>query len=815
MAQQLKILIVEDMAQDMELIIIQLKKEGFDFKYKWAQNKKEFITEIPAFCPDIILSDYSMPSFTGMDALEIARETAPDTPFIIVTGSLNEEIAVSCIKHGAWDYVIKEAIIRLGPAIRNALNLKDQKQKKRQAQSELLRSEQLYRLLAGNISDMVSKVNLEGEFEFVSPSSFTLLGYEPDEILGKNIYSFIHGDEIKSVKADMALIINQTKPVITQCRFKKSNGKYVWVEISSSGFLNDEHKFSGEILSVTRNIQKRKEEEAIRDAVFNIGQAVVKSLSQKELFAIIKTELQHIFPDSYFHLGLYDSNKQIVEYPSGTMQPSHDTPKTCNNCIINYIIQKNKSIIFSQEEVDKLIKNGEIKGCNPECRSCMGIPLHGDEKVTGGLVVRNPHKSNVYSENDLRLLEFIASQIGLSILGKTNEEKLIRAKEQAEESDRLKSAFLSNMSHEIRTPMNAILGFAELLSQYPLDEEQMDYIARIKESGTMLIKLINDIIDLSKIEAGQLSVDIHTFSIQKLLEDLFISFEKVKNELKKADLKLVMAPIEQDYFIQSDSYRLKQVLSNFLSNAIKYTPKGVITIGAKKTGKGTISFYVKDTGIGILPEKLNSIFERFHKIDNTDTISSGTGLGLAICRSLAGYLEASINVESKFGKGSVFSIDLPFVQSKSANISESHDDQILFSNFKNKSILIVEDDESSYFYIASALKKTGASIIWAMDGDQAIDICKKDFTIDLILMDIRLPKLSGYAATQTIKSFRAELPIIAQTAYAMQGEKQKCFDAGCDDYLAKPILPDDLIRLISKYINKPDESDNDPEDQKE
>ncbi|MCF8373335.1 MAG: response regulator [Bacteroidales bacterium] len=810
MKNKLRILILEDCEPDLDLMLIQIRKENYSFVHKWVQTEAEYRQELQEFEPDIILSDYQMPSFTGLDALYIAQDNFPDIPFIIVTGSINEETAVNCMKQGAWDYVLKERIVRLGQAIKNVIKLRDEKIKKRTAQTDLIKSERLYRLLAENSSDMIAKHNLEGVFEFVSPSSYNLLGYESEDLIGRNIYDFFHPDDLDSIKNIHSQIIDKPGPIITEYRLKNAEGKFIWMEVSSSAFINDEDEFSGEMLSITRNIQERKEEEAMREAVYNIGQAVVKSYSQKDLFAEIHKELQKIFFDSNFYLAIYTPDKQSVEFPSGNMQPPLNNPVSCQNCVMDYIVREDISDIFSQSKLKELVKKGEIKGYDPKCLACMAVPLHSEGKILGGLVVQNPNRADAYTKRDLKLLEFIATQIGLSIQGTINEEKLIMAKNKAEESDLLKSAFLANMSHEIRTPMNAILGFADLLGGYPeLDEDQKEYVTRIKDGGNLLIKLINDIIDLSKIEAGQLDIDIHTFSANKLLEDLRISFEEVKKTMGKKDLHIVMAPSEQDYFIQSDSFRLRQILSNFISNALKYTHKGVINMGVKKTGKNTIRFYVKDTGIGIAADKIKSVFERFNKIDQDNKlVSSGTGLGLAISKSLAEYLEGTIYVESEPGKGSEFSIELPFIQSLSPGQFQTEEEQLLLSDFKNKTILIVEDDEASYFYLASALKKTGASIIWAMDGDHAIEICKKNLDLDIVLMDIRLPKLSGYVATHTIKNMRPNLPIVAQTAYAMSGEKQKCFDAGCDDYLAKPIKPNELLNLLAKYIGKVKEGDS-------
>ena len=803
MAEDLRILILEDYEPDVELVVIQIKKEGVDFKYKWVSNQKEFEKELIDYEPDIILSDYNMPSFTGLDALYVAKDMQRDIPFIIVTGSLNEQIAVDCMKKGAWDYVIKEQIVRVGPAIQNALKLRNEKLKKRQAQADLIKREQLYRLIAENSSDMISKHNLEGVFEFVSPSCFSLLGYEPEEILGRNIYDFFHPDDLSSIKTIHSRILDEPGPILTEYRLKNANGDYLWMEVSSSAFVNNEDEFSGEVLSITRNIQKRKMEELMREAVYNIGQTVVRSLSMEELFTNINTELKKLFTDSSINLSLYSEEKHVLDFPSENLQPSSPDEAVCIGSLMEHIISNDVSGIFTQ---DQFGDQGIINMSNElqhNCKSCMGTPLVAESKNIGVIIIKNAHRKDAFSDKDLELLKFTSTQIGLSIQGLINQEKLVLAKNRAEESDQLKSAFLANMSHEIRTPMNAILGFTELMSEHKtLDDDQREFLARIKDGGNLLIKLINDIIDLSKIEAGQLKIDIHTFSVSKLLEDLHQSFQEVKKGMNKAHLVLDLVPVEEDYFIQSDSLRLKQVLTNFLSNAIKYTRKGNITFGVRKTENRTIRFFVKDTGIGIPPDKLSSIFERFNKIDqHTDLLSSGTGLGLAICKSLAEYLEGSIHVESELDAGSEFSIELPFIQNMSIEYTPQEEVGLLTSDFKDKTFLIVEDDESSYFYLASALKKTRASLIWAMDGNHAVDICKKNEDIDLVLMDIRLPKLSGYVATETIKKIRPRLPIIAQTAYAMSSERQKCLEAGCDDYLSKPVKPASLLKLINKYIS--------------
>ena len=391
---------------------------------------------------------------------------------------------------------------------------------------------------------------------------------------------------------------------------------------------------------------------------------------------------------------------------------------------------------------------------------------------------------------------------------KENRLKLIKSKEKAEESDRLKSAFLANMSHEIRTPMNGILGFVELLNKDDIDNEQKSsYINLIKENGRQLLNLINDIIDISKIEAGQLKINKTDCDINKVLSEVYQFFSENKDIYDNHEIEFCLNKKNkiENLFISVDELRLKQVFINLIGNAFKYTDKGYIEFGYSFLNKKIIQFYVKDTGIGIPEDKFEFIFDRFRQVDDSFTRKyGGTGLGLAISRKLINLMDGRMWVESVAGKGSTFFFSLPYIPvSKSIEIPDEKNNLSNLKinlNGKGKTILVAEDIDSNYQYIESCLIKTKIDILRAKNGKEAVRICKENIDINIILMDIQMPVLNGIDAAIEIKKFLKKTPIIALTAYAVQDKLEEISKGPFEDSLTKPINTDDLLSALNKYI---------------
>ncbi|MGM0497830.1 MAG: ATP-binding protein, partial [Bacteroidota bacterium] len=402
--------------------------------------------------------------------------------------------------------------------------------------------------------------------------------------------------------------------------------------------------------------------------------------------------------------------------------------------------------------------------------------------------------TGIFSENKLTGAWITQTDITKQ---KTFEQELLNAKKKAEESDQLKSAFLANMSHEIRTPLNGILGFSYLLTKKKqATKEEHKFASIISSNGKQLLHLINDILDISKIEASQLTLNEENFSLNKLMEELYTQYMNNENIIeKKLSLNYQTELSKEDDMITLDRVRLMQVIENLLNNAIKFTKEGQISFGYTLADNNTLKFYVKDTGVGIPKEKQSLIFQRFHQNTETQITQKGTGLGLAICKGITELYGGEIWIESEENKGTTFFVTFPYKPAAKEKIKST-----IFTNakIKDKNILVVEDDPNSYELLRAILKKHKVNLLFAEDGEKAVEQCKKNKDIDLVLMDLKLPKKDGYKATKEIKTIRTELPIIAQTAYAMPEEKEKSKKYGFNGYITKPIEEKKLMEILNQ-----------------
>jgi two-component system sensor histidine kinase/response regulator len=385
------------------------------------------------------------------------------------------------------------------------------------------------------------------------------------------------------------------------------------------------------------------------------------------------------------------------------------------------------------------------------------------------------------------------------------ERDLKKAKQDAEIANNYKNHFLSNMSHEIRTPINTIIGFSELMKNDELPiQKRNKYSEIIEENSQALLRLIDDIIDVAKIEANELKIKKEACSLGDLFAELEITYNNYLRRKQKRNLELIFQLPEEAHHdvIFTDPYRLKQILNNLYLNALKYTEAGNIEIGYNILSDNKLRFFVSDTGEGIPAERLKNIFKRFNYSEETSPSEAGSGLGLSICKDLAMLLGGSVNVKSVPGEGSVFYLTLPYDKIKIPMVRSAVKSQTQRKyDFSNYTIMIAEDTPYNYEYLNSILEKTGANVVWAKDGIDVLNIFNAT-KIDLILMDIQLPEISGYEATSQIRLTDMTIPIIAQTAYAMADDKQKCFDSGCNDVLVKPIRMDDVLTTVAKYLNK-------------
>jgi CheY-like chemotaxis protein len=379
---------------------------------------------------------------------------------------------------------------------------------------------------------------------------------------------------------------------------------------------------------------------------------------------------------------------------------------------------------------------------------------------------------------------------------------LLISKEMAEESDRLKSAFLANMSHEIRTPMNGILGFAGLLKEPNLTgEEQQEYISIIEQSGVRMLNIINNIVEISKIESGVMEVSLEDSNVNEQIEYIY-TFFKPEVEGKGMILSLKNGSPSKELIIRTDREKLYAILINLVKNAIKFSDNGSITLGYEIKEK-YLEFFVKDTGVGISKDKQEDVFDRFVQahVNNTRAYQ-GAGLGLSISKAYVEVLGGKIWVESSIGKGSEFYFTLPYISEPREKMTINH---LTLSDpadnhVKNLNALIVEDDEISAKFITKTIQSFSKNILRVCNGTEAVNACRNNPGLDLVLMDIQMPEMDGYEATRQIRQFNKDIVIIAQTAFALSQDHKLAIEAGCNDYISKPIDKALLTVLINKHF---------------
>jgi PAS domain S-box-containing protein len=610
----------------------------------------------------------------------------------------------------------------------------------------------------------------EGKILELNFSGATLLGKERSLLIEKKFGLFVS----EQTKPLFNLFLKEVLEIKTKksCELILNIDPFNPTYISVSGVINDD---GNQVLISTHDISlSKKGEEAKKitdEKILQLSQVVEQS-PVSIIITNTKGQIEYVNPKFIESSGY--SKEEIIGENSQFLNSEHST-------------------YDKYKDLWQTIKKG--KNWKGE---------FNNKKKDGTLFWESATISPFVNE-DGKTTHFIAITEDIS-QRKLAEKELITAKYQAEESDRLKLAFLANMSHEIRTPMNGILGFTALLKEPKLTiKSQLKYINIIEKSGIRMLNIINDIIRISKVESGQLEVLLTETNINESFETLYAFFIP---ETTKKRIQLIYSNklTSEENNVISDNEKLYAIFTNLIKNAIKFTNEGTIEFGCEKKGKN-IEFFVKDSGIGIIQSQQQLIFERFRQVNETVSRShEGSGLGLAIAKAYIEILGGIIWVESEEGKGSSFYFTIPFDTEfipieknivKKENIENREENKI-----NELKVLIVDDDGISKLLITKALKPYSKEIIKANSGIEAIKFCIKNPDIDLIMMDINMPEMDGYEATKRIRKFNKNIVIIAQTANAMQRDREEALKSGCTDYISKPINLNTLNELIQKYFKK-------------
>ena len=505
----------------------------------------------------------------------------------------------------------------------------------------------------------------------------------------------------------------------------------------------------------------------------------------------------------------------IAEVPSGKL-------KYVNNAGM-FIRGKSEEEIVKNIDVDKYVASWQIMHFDGTPYKPDEVPLaravlYG-EKNSKEFIVRRENNEDryvwanaapIHNHNGEQIaaivvfLDITDRKLGELKLQEVNTE-LLKAKDKAEESDRLKTEFINNMSHEIRTPMNGIIGFSKMLDKPDISDEKRTYYSKIvQNSSQQLLRIIDDILAISTLETKQEKIKESEFGLNDVLMELFSVFN-LKSKERNIPIYIKKALHDEQSYIISDKAKINKIISNLLENAIKYTIKGFIELGYYIENQHVV-LYVKDTGIGIAPENHKVIFERFSQEDKEVSIEhGGLGLGLSISKENAQLLGGDITLESEKGKGSTFYVSIPYKPALLDKENNKTDDTSHFEKTDNKyTILLAEDEEVNYLYICELFEdeiEGNYNLIHAKNGQEAVEICTENKNIDLVLMDIKMPIMNGHKATEIIKEKFPNLPIIAQTAYSTESDKQLALNHGCDDFISKPIDIEKLSGLIYNYLN--------------
>jgi PAS domain S-box-containing protein len=683
MKSPIRVLIIKDNEDDTIFEIDTLIRGGFDIVHERIETREEFLHALNQFSWDCIISDYAVPGFSGLEALGELKKSGKDIPFILISGTFGEETAVSAMKAGASDYIMKNNLNRLIPAFERELREAESRHQKKQGDAAIQFERILLRTLIDNLPDFIYVKDIDCRIVVANKSSIEFMGYANEsQIIGKTDLDIFKDENGNRGYAQDLAVVQTGYPILNREEdFADSNGHHRWLLTTKIPIFNEFGKVSG-LVGLKHDITIRKQ--------------IEYELKESERNLIRQNTEYHTLNDEYLAL-----NEELTES-------------------FNHIQKINSELTFS--------------------------------------------------------------------------------KNKAEESDRLKSAFLANMSHEIRTPLNAIMGFSGLLKDVFQSREKTDeYIEIIESSGQQLLTIIDDILEISKIEAGQISISPATININKVMRETFQIYSR-QAELK--NLKLFMLDdYRNDFYTLTDENRLKQIMSNLLNNAIKFTSKGKVQFGYR-IEEDDIRFFVIDTGIGLSKEDLEIIFKPFRQVETGSTRSyGGNGLGLSISRALVEKLGGTLSVESEPLKGSSFSFTIPYIRcADNSPIKETNIEEVKNNQWNHHTILVAEDEFFNYSYIEEILSHTNVQILHAWDGKEAVEFVRRHPEISLVLMDIKMPEMDGCTATRLIKKLRPELPVIAQTAYAMLENRENAFQAGFDQYISKPVSHNFFMKILGYYL---------------
>ncbi len=891
----LRILIIEDVPTDAELVVRELKKGGLKFTSKLVDNEKALRKELDDFSPDLILSDYSMPQFTGLDALKIVLELQPEIPFILVTGTLSEETAVDCIKAGAWDYVIKDRLSRLVTAVNEAINLKIAREDRKRIREELRFSQEYSQYLINSSLDMIIAVDNNRKLTEFNKAAEIAFGYQRKEVVGKHV-NILYANVKKGLNVHKQTEINGQ--YVEEVVNKRKNGTVFPALISASVLKDADGKQAG-VMGISRDITVQnkakdaliKSEERFKIIFYDAPDAIyltdlkgnfIDGNKMAETLTGFKKE--SLIGNNFLEIGLLSANqipkatkalaKSILGKATG---PDEFTLNQKDGSlvdveIITYPVKiQDQSLVLgiardmsermqaenklrqseeryrsvtetAAEAIISAGSNGRVVSWNPGASKLFGysetemlgkmltqiIPEKYQKKHASAfkrfVETRKPMVVSAFEMEGLRKdgslcpieISLSSWEIGDEIFftaiirdiakRRQMEEESEQAFEEARKANQVKDLFLANMSHEIRTPLNSILGFSQIIEQRFKDQmnaEDSEYFRIIHNSGERLINTVHGILDISQIEAGAMPYNPEPIILAASMGWMFKEFKPVA---AVKNLELSYDNQIGNGAIKIDEASFRKAVSNLLDNAIKYTEKGRISITLTEE-KGKYVLSISDTGIGISPEYQDHLYDAFSQESSGYTKKyQGLGLGLSITKRCLEINSVPIELESKQGVGTTFRLTFTPVAAiiEETEIKTRPAEAVVEKTASKEKpvILLVEDDENNRKTFEVILKKKFETPYAVSVNEAKIQLRKLE--VDLIILDLSLEgDEDGLDLVEYMKKQKAfkDIPIIAVTAHAFVTDRENVLNAGCNDYLSKPVPIKKLLDKVGQYLN--------------
>lgn len=671
----------------------------------------------------------------------------------------------------------------------------------------LKEAEAKYRLILEYSSDMIWTTDQFGRMTFCNQQFLQVLGYEsrpPDSL---SVFRFLPERFHKKMHEKLKLAVKDTS-LTFRIVFLTQSGKELLIDIQVSSMVSEKGMI--EMLYFGKNINEVWRNEITRKIIHRIADKISSPVRIPFISEYIHMQLVEARVATHCYVAMISEKAADPSFVYPDENSLTQLQAESGLDFLRYVTHSAKPVIANREDMIILQSEGKIKAIDVLCKSWLGVPIKHKNQAVGAVVLLNYDEEKAFDEQDLEMMEVIAYYLSQLHSRYDSDRQVQEALAKAKESDHLKSTFLATMSHELRTPLNAIIGFSSLLDDNMSKEDVLDYAQTIHESGEHLLKIVQDILNITLLEDGSVLPSPENIMLSDITSELKPMVTAEQFEMRKGHLVVNWNQIDRlgHVVLETDRQMLKQVLLNLIKNSLKFTEQGHVAVGCdmiEEGGQHFLRFFVKDTGIGINPEQQTYIFDVFRQVDDTYTRRfGGIGVGLTIAARLVKMMGGRIWLESNSGQGTQFYFIIPdklrIVATSRQEKEQDDETNVGIDNDGKRIALIVDDVENSFQLLSIMLSEIGFKSVWGKSGHEAVQICKSNPNISVVMMDLKMPGMDGYEATRLIKRLFPELPVVAQTAYAIMGDREKALDAGCDEYLSKPIMKERLHETVKMLV---------------